>query len=74
MSEFKPSDNVIPLRMYIKATADLEVDIKNDLEAKDPDENTAKAILSGESNESTEGNDGGAGSSDDPESSSQDSA
>ena len=74
MSEFKPSDNVIPLRMYIKATADLEVDVQNDLKAEDPDENTAKAILSGEANESTEGNDGGTGSSDDPESSSQDSA
>ena len=70
MSEFKPSDNVIPLQMYIKATADLEVDIQNDLKAEDPDDTTAKAILSGETNESTEGDDGGTGSSDDPESSS----
>jgi hypothetical protein len=67
-------DNAIPLRMYIKATADLECSARKDLEVEDPDENTAKAILSGEANESTEGNDGEASSSDDTESCSQDSA
>lgn len=70
MSEFKPSDNLIPLRMYIKATADLEVDVQNDLAVPDPTADQAKAIL----NESTEGNDGGASSSDDTESSASDSA
>jgi hypothetical protein len=68
MTDFKEG-NAIPLQMYIKATADLECDVEKDLEAKDPDTDEAKAILSGEANESTEGNDGRTSSSDDTESS-----
>ena len=66
MSEFKPSDNTIPLQMFIKATADLELDVQSDLAVPDPTADQAKAIL----NESTEGNDGGTSPSDDTESSS----
>jgi|TARA_Y100000310_G_scaffold166963_1_gene166680 hypothetical protein len=68
MTDFKEG-NAIPLQMYIKATADLECDVEKDLEAKDPDGDKAKAILSGEANESTKGNDGRTSSSDDTESS-----
>ena len=62
MTDFKEG-NAIPLQMYIKATADLECDVEKDLEAKDPDGDKAKAILSGK------GNDGRTSSSDDTESS-----
>ena len=72
MTDFKEG-NAIPLQMYIKATADLECGVKKDLETEDPDTDEAKAILSGEANESTEGNDGRTGSSDDKESSVPDS-
>jgi|7_EtaG_2_1085326.scaffolds.fasta_scaffold75850_2 hypothetical protein len=68
MTDFKEG-NAIPLQMYVKATADLECDVEKDLEAKDPDADKAKAILSGEANESTKGNDGRTSSSDDTESS-----
>ena len=69
MTEFKEG-NAIPLQMYIKATADLETDVAKDLETQDPNIDEAKAILSGEANENSEGNDRGTSSSDDTESSS----
>lgn len=72
MTDFKDG-NEIPLQMYIKATADLECGVKKDLETEDPDTDEAKAILSGEANESTKGNDGRTSSSDDKESSVPDS-
>ena len=68
MTDFNEG-NAIPLQMYIKSTAELECDIKKDLETEDPDTDEAKAILSGEANESTKGDDGSTGSSDDTESS-----
>ena len=74
MPHSKIPDNAIPLQMYIKTTADLECSVRKDLEVEDPDENTAKAILSGEANESTEGDDREASSSDDTKSCPQDSA
>ena len=68
MTDFKEG-NAIPLQMYIKATADLECGVKKDLETEDPNTDEAKAILSGEANESTKGDDRRTSSSDDTESS-----
>ena len=56
--------------MNCKANDALQDSVEKDLSVEDPSKERAKAILSGEANESTKGNDGRTSPSDDTESSS----
>ena len=74
MSEFKPSDTRIETQMNCKANDALQDSVEKDLSVEDPSKERAKAILSGEANESTKGNDGRTSPSDDTEGSPKGSA